>query len=97
MEVVNPLLESVRLARHAPGESKRKRKPRSAIGLFKLLASYRGSVCILTIWYFQPLGNAPKVFTPKARLLNKECTVVESYAMSTRINAETTLFYDLTR
>jgi hypothetical protein len=47
MEVANPLLENPKclcdkfqLSSDAP---QRKRKPRSVIGLFKLLASYRGS------------------------------------------------------
>jgi hypothetical protein len=42
----------------SPGEPQRKRKPRSTIGLFKLLASKRGTVCVLTIWYFRPFCNA---------------------------------------
>ena len=42
---------------YSHGEPQRKRELRSAVGLFKLLASYCGSVSVLTIWYFQPSGN----------------------------------------
>ena len=53
MEMANPLLESFgepptpkdprNKFQPSPNRPQRKKKPRSAIGLFKLLASYRGS------------------------------------------------------
>ena len=42
----------------SPNSPQRKRNPISSFGLFKLLTSSGGSVCVLTIWYFQPFGNA---------------------------------------
>ena len=67
MEMANPLLESfgeppkahVANYSHPPPNLKGKGNPDlPSIGLFKPLASYCGSVCVLTFWYFRTSGNA---------------------------------------
>ena len=42
----------------------RKRKHISVFDLFKVLASYHGSVFVLAIWYFQPFGNVGLQYVP---------------------------------